>query len=217
MIQESTGFIILSTTKVGDNALVVHTLSKEWGRRGFLVRSPKKAGLALFLPLNILEAQVVENPKSELWLMKNFSLASPLNGIRGNIHKSAISLFLAEVLFRSLKDGANEEGLFDWCCGQIFALDALENDFSNFHVLFLLNFASALGFRPSWESLAPFAGEHPEELRQLVSSAFSEALLLPLNGECRNALCEDILQYLSYHLDCPIQIRSLPVLRELYR
>jgi hypothetical protein len=59
---ETIELIVLSTTKVGEKALVVHTLSREWGRRGFLVHSGAKAGMSRFLPLNILEAEVVENP-----------------------------------------------------------------------------------------------------------------------------------------------------------
>ena len=47
-------FIVLATTKVKEGALVVHTLSREYGRRGFIVRPGKKTAAALFLPLNIL-------------------------------------------------------------------------------------------------------------------------------------------------------------------
>ena len=67
--------VVLATTKVGENAVVVHTLSREYGRRGFMVRPGKKQGMALFLPLNILEADVVENPKSTLWSLRNILLA----------------------------------------------------------------------------------------------------------------------------------------------
>ena len=64
MTGDSIELIVLATTPVGENAIVVHTLSREYGRRGFLLRPGKKAGMALFLPLNILEADVVESPSS---------------------------------------------------------------------------------------------------------------------------------------------------------
>ena len=35
--------IVLGTTKIGENALVVHSLSREYGRRGFVVRVGKGA------------------------------------------------------------------------------------------------------------------------------------------------------------------------------
>lgn len=217
MAGEIIDLIILSTTKVGENALVVHTLSREWGRRGFLVRSGAKAGMSRFLPLNILEAEVVENPKSELWSLRNIGPKEALNGIRNNIHKNTMTLFLSEVLLRTLKDGTNEDGLFEWCVGSILTLDALESDFSNFHIRFLLEFAGALGFRPTLQDIAPFAGEHLARLKPFLETSFEESMLLPLSGEHRNALCDVLLQYLSYHTDTNIQVKSLQVLRELYR
>ena len=199
MTGDAVEFIVLTTTKVGENALVVHTLSREWGRRGFLVRSAKKTGTTLFLPLNILEADVVENSKSELWTLKNITLKDTLAGIRGNLKKNTMTLFLSEVLFRTVRDGANEDGLYEWCVGSILTLNALEADFANFPVRFLLELAGALGFRPTFDDIAPFAGEHLSQMKALTAASFSESLLLPLNGSTRNALCEELLQYLSYH------------------
>ena len=213
----TTEFIVLATTKVGDNALVVHTLSREWGRRGFLVRSAKKTGTTLFLPLNILEADVVENSKSELWTLRNITLKDALPGIRGHLQKNTMTLFLSEVLLRTLRDGANEDGLFDWCVGSILTLNALEADFANFPVRFLMELAGALGFRPTFDDIAPFAQEHLTQMEQLLNASFTESMLLPLNGVTRNALCESLLLYLSFHTDSNIQVKSLSVLRELYR
>lgn len=210
-------FIVLATTKVGDNALVVHTLSREFGRRGFLVRSARKTGTTVFLPLNILEAEAVENSKSELWTLRNITLKDGLPGIRGNLQKNTMTLFLAEVLLRTLRDGTNEDGLFEWCVGSILTLNALEADFANFPVRFLLELAGALGFRPTFEDIAPFAAEHLAPMKALVSAGFEESMLLPLSGVTRNALCESLLLYLSFHTDSVIQVKSLAVLRELYR
>lgn len=209
--------IVLGTTKVGENALVVHSFSREWGRRGFLVRSARKTGTALFLPMNILEATVVENPKSELWSLKGILLKDALPGIRENLQKNTMTLFLSEVLFRTLKEGMNEDGLYDWCVGSILTLNALESDYANYPLRFLLELSAALGFRPSLEDIAPFAGEHLQQMRALLNGSFSENMLLPLSGVTRNALCEELLQYLSYHTDSRIQVKSLAVLRELYQ
>ena len=208
--------IVLNHTKFGENSIVLHTLSKEFGRRGFLVRVSPKTAMALFLPLNILEAEVTENPKSDLCWARNFVSVAPLNGIRGNIHKNTITLFLSEVLFRVVKDQTNEEGLADWVKGQILTLDALESDFANFHLLFLLNLCSALGFDPDPALLAPFAGSHMRSVGALLQRSFSEALLLPLNGPDRNEIAESILKYIEFHTESKVNVRSLAVLREIY-
>ena len=215
-MKNATQLIVLSHTRFGESSIVLHTLSHAYGRRSFLVRVGKKTGMALFLPLNLLEATVVENPKATLWTAHGFRSCHPLSGIRNNLYKNTMTLFLSEVLFRVIKDGAREEGLFDWCQRQILTLDALESDFSNFHLLFLLDLCSALGFSPSFEDMLPFAGKHAAALRGLMDASFSEALLLPLAGDVRNGICEDILRYLEFHTESAVNVRSLAVLREIY-
>ncbi|MBO4466718.1 MAG: DNA repair protein RecO C-terminal domain-containing protein [Bacteroidales bacterium] len=209
--------IVLATTKVGDNSLVVHTLSAEYGRRGFIVRPGKKASAALFLPLNILEADVVENPKSELWGLRNISARDALAGIRGNLHKNTMTLFLSEVLFRTVREGVLEDGLYQWCVGSILTLNALDGDFANFHIRWLLELAGALGFRPSLVDIAPFAEDRVTVLKQFLEASFGESMLIPLSGSVRNALADDLLRYLEFHTEQPIRVKSLAVLRELYR
>ena len=208
--------IVLGYTKFGENSVVVHTLSEEYGRRGFLVRIGKKAGMALLLPMNILEMDIVPNPKSTLWSARNLTARDPLNGIRGNLYKNTMSLFLSEVLLRTVRDGQAEDGLYPWCTRSILTLDTLEADFSNFHIRFLLELAGALGFRPSLEDIAPFAEKHLAQLKPFLTSTFTESMLIPLRGEDRNALCEDLLRYLEYHTESSIRVHSLAVLREIF-
>jgi DNA repair protein RecO (recombination protein O) len=208
--------IVLGYTKFGENSVVVHTLSEEYGRRGFLVRIGKKAGMALLLPMNILEMDIVPNPKSTLWSARNLTARDPLNGIRGNLYKNTMSLFLSEVLLRTVRDGQAEDGLYPWCTRSILTLDTLEADFSNFHIRFLLELAGALGFRPSLEDIAPFAEKHLAQLKPFRPSTFTESMLIPLRGEDRNALCEDLLRYLEYHTESSIRVHSLAVLREVF-
>lgn len=208
--------IVLGHTKFGENSVVVQTLSEAYGRRGFLIHIGRKAGMALLLPMNILEMEVVPNPKSALWTARNLTSRNPLNGIRNNLYKNTISLFLSEVLLRTVKEGQSEEGLYPWCVRSILTLDGLDSDFSNFHVRFLLELAGALGFRPTQEDIAPFAGKHLRQLTPMLTSTFSESMLLPLRGEDRSALCEGLLRYLEYHTESTIHVRSLDVLREVF-
>ncbi len=208
--------IVLNHTKFGENSIVLHTLSGGYGRRGFLVRVSSRTAMALFLPLNIIEAEVTENPKSDLWYARNFVSVSPLNGIRSNIHKNTMTLFMSEVLYRVVKDQTNEDGLAGWLKKQILTLDALESDFANFHLLFLLGLCTALGFDPDTAGLAPFADKRLKQMEALLTRPFSEALLLPLSGSDRNAIAESILKYIEYHTESAVNVRSLSVLREIY-
>ena len=89
----STSLILLHTTKFGENSIVLHTLSKEYGRRGFVVRSVNKKMMSLLLPLNILEADVVDSGKSGLLPVRNLAVRCPLMGVRNSLYKNTMTMF----------------------------------------------------------------------------------------------------------------------------
>ena len=208
--------IILGYTRFGENRLVLHTLSREYGRRAFLTRVGKGTSMALFLPLNIVEATITENPKSQLWNASGFIARFPLFGIRDSLYKNTITLFMSEVLLRTVREGVQEDGLYDWCFRSILTLDALTGSTANFPLLFLLELCEALGFKASPEDVMPFTGEHLSGMQRLLDIPFAEAMLLPYTGAERNALSDILLRYLEFHTESSINVRSLKVLRELF-
>ena len=212
----NTELIVLHTTKFGENSLVVHTLSRDYGRRSFFVRGAGKKQMSLFLPLNILEADIQESPKTNLYTARNLSAKCPLAGIRGNMFKNSMTMFMSEVLYRAIKDGCNEDGLYDWCEKVILLLDAMKTDFSNFHLRFLLELCIALGFSPQSSDLKPFVGDNYPLVEKFIQSDFAQSMLIPLNGQTRNQLAEDILRYIEFHTESTLSINSLKVLRELF-
>ncbi len=214
---QNTELIVLHTTKFGENSLVVHTLSREYGRRSFLVKGAgKKSIMSLFLPLNILEADIIETNKSTLFTARNLIARHPLLGIRSNMFKNSMTMFMSEVLYRVVKDGASEQGLFEWCERNILMLDAIQTDFSNFHIRFLLELAVALGFSPEAQDLMPFVGDHYPVVEKFMSLPFAESMLIPLNGQVRNEIAEEILRYIEFHTESAVNVNSLKVLRELF-
>lgn len=214
---QNTELIVLHTTKFGENSLVVHTLSKDYGRRSFLVKGAgKKSMMSLFLPLNVLEVDILETNKSTLFTARNLTAKHPLLGIRNNMFKNSMTMFMSEVLYRVVKDGAYEQGLFEWCEKDILLLDAIQTDFSNFHIRFLLELTVALGFSPESQDLMPFVGEHYPVVEKFMTLPFADSMLIPLNGAARNEIAEEILRYIEYHTESSVNINSLKVLRELF-
>ncbi len=212
----NTELIVLHTTKFGENSIVVHTLSREYGRRSFLVRGAGKRLMSLFLPLNILEADVQESTKSTLFTARNLTARHPLLGIRSDVFKNSMTMFMSEVLYRVIKEGAAEQGLYEWCERNILLLDAVQNDFSNFHLRFLLELTVALGFSPESRGLQPFVGDHYPMVERFMQTSFAESMLIPLNGTVRNEIAEEILRYIEFHTESSVNINSLKVLRDLF-
>ncbi|MBE6215706.1 MAG: DNA repair protein RecO [Bacteroidales bacterium] len=212
----NTELIVLHTTKFGENSIVVHSLSRDYGRRSFLVRGVGKKSMSLFLPLNILEADIAESSKSTLFTARNLSSACSLTGIRNNILKNSMTMFMSEVLYRTIKEGAWEQDLYQWCRKSILTLDAIQSDFSNFHIRFLLELAVTLGFRPESRDLLPFVGDHDGTIKDFMQMSFAESMLIPLNGVTRNEIAEEILRYIEFHTESSVNVNSLKVLREIF-
>ena len=212
----STELIVLHTTKFGENSIVVHTLSKEYGRRSFLVRGAGRRQMSLFLPLNILEADIQESTKSNLFTARSLTARHPLLSIRNSVFKNSMTMFMSEVLYRVIKDGVNEPGLYEWCEKSILLLDAVQEDFSNFHLRFLLELTIALGFSPESRDLQPFVGDHYPVVEQLMRGSFAQTMLIPLTGQLRNEIAEEILRYIEFHTESSVNINSLRVLRDLF-
>lgn len=212
----NTELIVLHTTKFGENSLVVHTLSRDYGRRSFFVRGAGKRQMSLFLPLNILEADIQESSKTTLFTARNIASRHPLSGIRNNLYKNSMTMFMSEVLFRVLKEGADEQGLYQWCEKNILLLDAIQTDFSNFHIRFLLEMTMVLGFSPEARNLEPFVGEHYPIAERFMKEPFAESMLIPLSGKVRNELSEEILKYIEFHTESAVNVNSLKVLHEIF-
>ena len=216
MIQ-TTELIVLHTTKFGENSLVAHTLSKEYGRRSFLIKGVgKKSMMTIFQPLNVLEAEILETGKSTLYTARNLVAKHPLLGIRNNMFKNSMTMFMSEVLYRVIKDGAYEQGFFEWCEKDILLLDSIQSDFSNFHIRFLLELTVALGFSPEARDLTPFVGDHFPIVEKFMTLSFAESMLIPLSGTIRNEIAEEILRYIEFHSESAVNVNSLKVLRELF-
>ncbi len=209
--------IILNLTKVGETSAVLHTISEEYGRRSFLTTVSGRTPMAMFLPLNIVEAEVIPSSKSDLWRASRFSSAYPLTSLRGSMSKNAIAMFMSEVLYRTVHEGSYADGLYSWCKDSILTLDSLQDSYANWPLVFLLELSGALGFAPAPADIAPFAGKRAGEFAALMRSGRAEALMLPLRGEIRSEMAGMLLKYISFHTESDIRIRSLSVLGELMR
>ncbi len=216
-MKERAQIIILNTTAFGDKSLILHCISDLWGRRSFIVSRSSKTAPVVYRPMNVLDCEVTINPKSDLWRVGSVTLKHPLTSIQSSMEKTALCMFMSEVLYRTVREPAQDDAaLFLWCEQNVLTLEALQNDFANFHILFLLGLSSALGFAPTREALAPFVGEAYSTAGEFLTLPAAEAMLLPLSGARRTELCRSIIKYLEHHTESRIDIKSLDVLHQIF-
>ena len=125
---EKSRIVVLHLTKYSESSVVLHAIDALSGRRSFLVRGLKKnrGVLAAFHSLSLLDVVGGESPKSSMAYLREWTLTRPLHGIRSDLVKGSVAMFISEVLYRSLTNEQTDPQLFGWLCDVVRTLDAEE-------------------------------------------------------------------------------------------
>jgi DNA repair protein RecO (recombination protein O) len=237
--------IVLNSLKYGDSAMVVHLLTDALGRQSYMVqgvRSSRGRGskLALFQPMFALEFER-RNAFARQHVSVGRQDAEVQSGIvlqrmPFDVRRSTIALFMAEVLYRLVKESEPDSQLFDFVWESIGALDSMEEGVANFHLWFLVNLSRFLGFYPGNEYMPgawfdacegsytvqkpPHATVMTPENARLMND-FVECDVrclaeIGLNRTQRSAFLEALLAYYGYHLDAIHAVQSVRILQEVF-
>ena len=233
--------IVLHTVKYGDSSLIAYLLTDIGGRQTYMiqgVRSTRGRGNkgALFQPMFVLEFEGIESSRAELHRMKEVSNLIPLMPVPLDVRKSTVALFMAEVLYRLIREVEPNSPLFDFVCQAIVALDRMETGTANFHLWFLVRLSAFLGFYPGNEYMPgdcfdiregvfrPSIPDHrmilaPEQaatLAALMEVPIDSLASIPLGRHQRSDFMSGMLAYFGYHFDSIHEVRSINILREVF-
>ena len=151
MIRKTTG-IVLHTTRYGESSLVLHCYTEQFGRQTYMAkgvrRSSKQNRSNLFQPLFILDFEVYHKTTREIQLIKEVNRSTPLNSIPYDITKSTQAIFMAEMLYRVIKEEEPNPMMAHFLLSTIEYMDALEEASPDFHIIFLFQLSRYLGFYP---------------------------------------------------------------------
>lgn len=241
MFQKTKG-IVLHTLKYNDTSNIIDIYTREGGRASFIVRisRTRKSGMKsmFFQPLALVNLEVDIRPNVSLHRIREVKLSYPFRSLPFHPYKSSISMFLAEFLYRALKEEAPNEPLYAYLEHSILWLDACEErSFVNFHLVFLMRLSRFLGLYPNVEDytsgsyfdllnacftpLQPEGGAYlkPDEaarIRMLLRMNYDTMHLFGMSRAERNRCLMVINDYYRLHLpDFPL-LKSLDVLKELF-
>ncbi len=234
--------IVLHTIKYGDSSLVAYLLTDTRGRQSYMVqgvRSTRGHGNkgALLQPMFLLEFEGVESSRggSEMHRIREMRAAVPLRTVPFDVRKSTVALFMAEMLYRLVREVEANSPLFDFVEEAVTALDTMEEGVANFHLWFMVALSRHLGFFPAGEWLkgswfdiregiftpiqpkgAYFTRENAVLLGALMDISPNDLAALPLNRTRRVDFLNSMLAYFDYHLEATRDIRSVDILREVF-
>ena len=232
--------VVLGTLKYGEKGVIVHMLTDVYGRQSYMIQgvrpTAKGSKMALLQPMFAVEFEGLTSSKMDLHRLKDLVPGMVLQSTPFDVRKSTMALFMAEVLYRLVKESEPGSELFDFVWASVAALDALEEGIANFHLWFLAYLSRPLGFSPDNEysdgawldirdghftphALIPSAALTPENARILHDMLECDVRYLAeigLNRVERASFLEAMLKYYSFHLDSINAVESLRIMREVF-
>ena len=231
--------IVLSKLKYRDYDLIVKCYTEQRGVVSYMLRGvlKSKKGLSKTVYYQVLsQLQIEENykPNQSLQYIKEVKFNYIYKSLHTNIYKSSIVLFLSEILSNVLKEEEKNEDLFHFITASLQYLDN-EDQFSNFHLLFLLKLTRYLGFLPenlqnnydffNLESgvfearnhgVYSVSGENLTLLKQLLGTSFDALKAVKITANQRQDFLHMLLHYFELHLGSFKKPKSLQVLNEVF-
>ncbi|MBR9845055.1 MAG: DNA repair protein RecO [Algicola sp.] len=231
--------IVISKVKYRDNDLIVKCFTEQNGLVSYLIRgalkSSKGSSKAVYFQL-LSQLQIEENFKANqtLQYIKEVKVDFIYRSIHTNVYKSSIAMFLAEILSTVLKEEEQNTSLYQYLETTLKWLDYQE-DYSNFHLLFLLNLTQYLGFYPeSTTSDAPYfnlsnglfetqksnmysvSGENLTLLKRLLGINFDDLKTIKMSSKQRQSFLTMLLLYFELHLGSFKKPKSLQVFNQVF-
>jgi DNA repair protein RecO (recombination protein O) len=234
--------IVLHHVKYKESSAIIYVYTDLYGRQSYLVNSIRgrksKYSGNLLQPLTLLEIEAYHKEGKDLQRTKEIRNSDPYRTIPFDMHKNSQVLFLAEVLYKVLREEDPNPELFGFLQNSLQLLDVSEGNMANFHLLFLVQLTKYLGFYPEnnfGDDRTGFdiqngqfglgSGIQPEYFSQsssdllniLLGCGFGDLMKLSVKQADRQQFLENIMNYYRIHIQGFGKVKSLAVLEEIYR
>lgn len=232
--------IVFHVLNYNDSSVIAKIYTERLGIQSFMINglNKKKSTIKtnILQPLSLVDIDFYYKEQKQLHKIKEIKLIQPYISIPYNIYKNSMVLFLNEMVYKSIREEEPNGPLFQFIKNALLILDLKEQDFANFHLLFLLQLSKYLGFFPqgvySEQNLyfslieGEFLAEKPQYpqyltpkesnyLSKLIECSFETIDNSIIPGDYRKIILEAIIQYYELHLITIKEIKSYKILQEV--
>ncbi len=220
MLHKTRG-VVFRFTKYGETSIIVSIFTELFGLQSYIVNGVRtksaKNKIALFQPLTLLDLVVYHRENADILRIKEVKCLHAYQTIHNDIRKSAIAIFLNEVINRGVKDQSHANEICEFLIHSLITLDETKVP-ENFHLIFLLKLSRYLGFGPQTkeEVLGVWLISEEEEdiLANLINAEYNSNITMSYTS--RSKLLEALLRFYATHIDNFGEIKSVQVLKEMF-
>lgn len=231
----------MHTMPYNDRYSIVYMYTERFGRVTYLIARSrgKRSALspALFMPLSVLDMEVDHKNNREFHRIREAKACFPVAELSCHPVKNVIALFLAEVLYRVVKESEPDAALFDFLYQSVYLLELTDKGIANFHLVFLLRLLHHLGIFPNTDTYAEgsyfdlsnavftrsvpmhkyfLSADESRIFAGLLRISFENMHAYRFSRTERVTIVEQILQYYRLHLPEFPEIRSVAVMQSLF-
>ena len=240
MVEKFEG-IVLRTLKYNDSLMIADIYTAQRGRMSFLVpvshSKRSRVRSVLFQPLSMLSFTAAVKTGRTLSRIGEVQPYSMYSSINNDVVKSAIALYLAELLSHALREDGRDDSLFTFLDRSFTLFDNLEHGYADFHLVFMVQLLRFLGIYPNLENYTSgcyfdlaqgcATREHPLHPHfllpddalpfvNLLRTGYDSMHLLLLNRKLRGEYLATLSMYYQLHVPEFPELKSAAVLRELF-
>ena len=221
MVSKTNG-IVLNYIKYKETSIISKIYTKEFGLKSYLingVRTKKgKFNISSFQPLSLLDLVVYENKNSQIGRIKELKFDKIYFTNHHVQKKISICLFISEVLLKLITIQVPDKNQFNFVRNSLIELDKIEDNYENFHIIFLIKFSKYLGFEIS--NISDISNIKFES--ELVISFLSEIIIseyssnIKSTSSVRNKALEIIIVYFREKTELNINFNSNRILKNIF-
>lgn len=235
--------IVLKSIKYGETSLIVDVFTLELGLRTYIVNGVRKKkarfGASLFQHTSFIDLVAYEKKGRNIHRIKEVQSAYTYQTLPYDVKKSAVGLFMTEIIQKVLQGEEEHPELFDFLYESYVYLDQTEASIANIPIQFLLSLTTFLGIQPEdnydkdhpffnlmegyFQQEPPVLHVHylkPSEsliLSQSIKHPLTESHLLKIKPSERKPLLENILLFYRLHINSFPDIHSHLILEGVFK
>ena len=220
MVHKTRG-VVFRFTRYGETSIIVSIFTELFGLQSYIVNgvrsSTARNKIALYQPLTLLDLVVYHRPNANINRIKEIRCLYPYQSITSDVRKSAIALFLNELMNKTIKEESHAGELCSFVISSLIVLDTIDQRAENFHLLFMIKLSRLLGFGAFNVNEVLGVRVVDEETDKLIETMLSAAYDDPLviSNMKRREILDLLIKFYSDHLENLGEMRSLHVLREV--
>lgn len=228
MSLKKTRGLVISFIRYRETSIIVKIFTRDLGFKSYIVNSARTKGakskMAFYQPLTLLDLVVYDKEGVGLNRVSEVKLSKAYEKIPFDHQRSAIAMFIGEVLGKSIYQDYRNEEFFDFLENAFGLLDREEAILVHFPLVFLYETSRYLGFAPN--DAASFFDELLDEIQasdELKEEMDYLDLLINESFDCtekihavsRKKLLDHFLLFYTKHLDLQYDWKSVNILRQI--